>query len=96
MTVYGPSGCETISYRNCIRHTPCAPGRQRHTECRQIVIGTLLPRSTFPRQHAAISGHRTGVQAEMIRKHCAVCDALRKPTKLVSIAERKVGVQVHC
>ena len=33
MTVYGPSGCETISYRNCIRHTPCAAGRQRHTEC---------------------------------------------------------------
>ena len=33
MTVYGLSDCETISYRNCIRHTPCAAVFRRHTEC---------------------------------------------------------------
>ena len=27
------SRCKTISYRNCIRHTPCAAGTKRHTEC---------------------------------------------------------------
>ena len=31
------SRCATISYRNCIRHTPCAAGQKRHTECAEYI-----------------------------------------------------------
>ena len=92
MTVYGPSGCETISYRNCIRHTPCAAGRQRHTECagyigiRHFIAPQALPASARGNQQASRgSPGRNDPQA------LRGIDTLRKPTKLVSVAERKVG-----
>jgi hypothetical protein len=60
MTVYGLSDCETISYRNCIRHTPCAAVFRRHTECagyigiRHFIASQRLTRAST-RQSAGIA-----------------------------------------